>query len=166
MFALIVRHLCSLHEHCPPRMSKPHNRIIIDQHHYCVFWLYNAPSLLRFLIVFYSLTKASVGRCANYLDQAPSKTPTTLINHSKMGKKSGNQQRTTKMKGVTSGSIKVTTFLNLLSIGIYAVEWYKSGEVMTTSGAWASGHHKGPVNLAFLTYIHQVFFNKGNGWHH
>ena len=82
-----------------------------------------------------------------------------------MGEKSGNQQRTTELKGVTSGAIKVMTFLNLLSIGIYAVEWYKSGQVITSSGARASGHHEGPATLAFLTYIHQLFFNKWNGWH-
>jgi hypothetical protein len=85
--------------------------------------------------------------------------------HKAMGAKGGNQQRTTELKGVTSGAIKVMMFLNLLSIGIYAVEWYKSGEVITSSGARASGHHEGPATLAFLTYVHQVFFNQWNGWH-
>jgi hypothetical protein len=69
--------------------------------------------------------------------------------HKAMGAKGGNQQRTTELKGVTSGAIKVMMFLNLLSIGIYAVEWYKSGEVITSSGARAQMNSCGPKHSQF-----------------
>ena len=55
--------------------------------------------------------------------------------------------------------------LNVLSLVIYAVEWNKTGAVVTSSGEQAQGFHEFPAIIAFLGYFHQVFFNQRNGRH-
>lgn len=55
--------------------------------------------------------------------------------------------------------------LNILSLLFYAVEWDKTGTVITSSGARAEGYHEIPAMVAFLAYLHQVFVNQKNGWH-
>ena len=64
---------------------------------------------------------------------------------------------------------KIIVFLaaiNVASLCFYAMEYYRTGEVVATSGLKVKGYHELPAMIAFLACMHQVFYSKKRGgWH-